>query len=72
VLQEAEEPQVLRTIGIDPAAFISEVHMEKTLKQLPVVICMAIAAANEAKRHAYIENDMHMPGCSCGLCFCLS
>ena len=47
MLQEAghEEPKDLRSIGIDPVAFISEVRMERTLKHLPVVICMAIAAS---------------------------
>ena len=74
MLQEAEEPQDLRTIGIDPTAFMSEVHMERTLKQLPVVICMAIAMASisKAKQHACVENNMHMPECSCNSCLCLS
>ena len=37
MLQEAghEEPKDLRSIGIDPVAFISEVRMERTLKHLP-------------------------------------
>jgi len=75
VLQEAEEPQALRSIGIDPAAFIAEVHLDG--RHAEAVACCYLYGNSggkcfEAKQHANVESIMHMPDCSCDLCFCLS